>query len=104
MHTIYRNTLAIAAMALLTGCGSSGGSYGNDSYSMRTAPERDERACLDYVAGPNGANNRQVSVISSETSEANNMVTIAVGDQRAPWNCLVKDGRVDEVYYAGGSG
>jgi hypothetical protein len=42
--------------------------------------------------------------MSSETSEANNLVMVAVGDQRAPWRCLVKDGQVREVYFAGNEG
>jgi hypothetical protein len=36
-------------------------------------------------------------VLSVETSEANNSVTIGVGPKRAPWRCLVKRGIVADV-------
>jgi hypothetical protein len=39
----------------------------------------------------------KVIVISAETSEANNSVTIDVGPNRAPWRCLVKRGVVADV-------
>ena len=42
-------------------------------------------------------NNPKVVVLSVETSEANNSVTIGVGPNRAPWRCLVKRGIVAEV-------
>ena len=42
-------------------------------------------------------NNRQVVVLSVETSEANNSVTIGVGPNRAPWRCLVKREIVADV-------
>ncbi len=32
-----------------------------------------------------------------ETSEANNDITIGVSPDRAPWKCLVKDGKVAGV-------
>ena len=42
-------------------------------------------------------NNPKVVVLSVETSEANNSVTIGVGPDRAPWRCLVKRGIVADV-------
>ena len=103
MTYLHKTVLGIAALATLAGCvESTGGS--KPAVSMRTAPETDELACLQAVAGPNGANNRIVEVMSSETSEANNLVMVAVGDQRAPWRCLVKNGQVREVTFAGNEG
>lgn len=100
---IHRFAFAIAAAGLLTGCVETTG-QGGERVSMRTAPEADELACLRAVAGPGGANNPIVEVMRSETSEANNLVMVAVGDQRAPWRCLVQDGQVREVFFAGNEG
>ncbi len=55
----------------------------------------DKRACL--LAVKRQTNNPKVVVLSVETSEANNSVTIGVGPNRAPWRCLVKRGIVAEV-------
>ncbi|MEW9807789.1 hypothetical protein ABUE31_17505 [Mesorhizobium sp. ZMM04-5] len=53
-------------------------------------------ACLAAVAGQTG--NADAKVLSSEFSEANSMVMIGVGEQQAPWRCLVSnDGAVQEV-------
>lgn len=100
---LYKSIVGIAALAALAGCVETTGGA-KHAVSMRTAPEADELACLRAVAGPTGANNGIVEVMSSETSEANNLVMVAVGDQRAPWRCLVKDGQVREVYFAGNEG
>jgi hypothetical protein len=44
-------------------------------------------------------------VLSSEFSQANTVVVIGVGSQRAPWRCLVSNsGVVAEVMYAGSEG
>ena len=61
---------------------------------MRMAPASDEAACLTAVANQT---NNTVSVIDSSTSEANNMVTVGVGSDMAPWRCLVKNGVVAET-------
>jgi hypothetical protein len=42
-------------------------------------------------------NNGDVVLLGSETSEANTVVTVGVGPQRAPWRCLVSGGVVAEV-------
>ena len=53
-------------------------------------------ACLGAVSGQTGESN--VSVLSSEFSEANSQVMVGVGNQNAPWRCLVSnDGAVQEV-------
>jgi hypothetical protein len=58
-------------------------------------PSKDEQACLQAVSIQ--TNNGDVVVLSYEQSEANNEVIVGVGEQRARWRCLVKDGQVDEV-------
>jgi hypothetical protein len=58
-------------------------------------PSKDEQACL--AATSRQTNNGDVTVLSTETSEANNTVYVGVGPQRAKWKCLVKNGKVAEV-------
>ncbi|MFA6205493.1 MAG: hypothetical protein WC689_04735 [Methylocystis sp.] len=55
----------------------------------------DKTACL--LAVKRQTNNPKLVVLSVETSEANNSVTIGVGPNRAPWRCLVKRGIVADV-------
>jgi hypothetical protein len=58
-------------------------------------PSKDEQACLEAVSIK--TNNGDVTVLSTETSEANNVVIVGVGPRRAPWRCLVSEGVVAEV-------
>lgn len=58
-------------------------------------PKRDRQACLRAVKKQ--TKNPKVVITGGETSEANNAVTFGVGPQRAPWRCLVKNGKVAEV-------
>lgn len=58
-------------------------------------PKRDRQACLRAVKKQ--TKNPKVSIIGAESSEANNTVTVGVGPQRAPWRCLVKNGKVADV-------
>ena len=60
-------------------------------------------ACLNAVKAQ--TNEANLDVTSTEFSEANSVVMIAVGPQRAPWKCLVSnDGDVAEVSFAGEEG
>lgn len=69
----------------------------------RQAPKVAENACVRAVKRETG--NQDVSVLRSEYSEANSLVTIGVGPQRAPWRCLVSNsGKVAEVSFAGSEG
>jgi Protein of unknown function (DUF992)/LysM domain len=57
-------------------------------------------ACLSAVRGK--TKESDVSVLSSEFSQANSQVMVGVGAQKAPWRCLVSnDGRVSEIMFAG---
>ena len=58
-------------------------------------PSKDEQACLQAVSTE--TNNGDVVTLSVEESEANTLVMIGVGPNRAPWKCLSKDGVVAEV-------
>jgi len=61
----------------------------------KATPSKDEQACLQAVSTE--TNNGDVTLLSTETSEANTVVMIGVGPQRAPWRCLVSGGVVAEV-------
>jgi hypothetical protein len=62
----------------------------------RSTPSIQEQACLAAVS--NQTANGDVAVLSNEYSEANSVVMIGVGPDRAPWRCLVSnDGVVAEV-------
>lgn len=58
-------------------------------------PSKDEQACLQAVSIQ--TNNGDVTVLSAESSEANNVVIVGVGPNKAPWRCLVSKGVVAEV-------
>ena len=59
-------------------------------------------ACLAAVDAETDGN---VAVLSTEFSEANSMVMVGVGADRAPWKCLVSnDGTGAEISFAGDEG
>jgi hypothetical protein len=67
------------------------------------APSKQEQACLAAVS--NETDNGEVTVLSSEFSQANSIVMTGVGSQRAPWRCLVSNsGVVQEGMFAGSDG
>jgi len=70
-------------------------SGGANPSSRRGTPSKDEKACLQAVSIE--TNNGEVMILSTETSEANNLVVVGVGPNRAPWRCLVSGGVVAEV-------
>ena len=67
----------------------------DDDGNTSLAPSRDQQACLAAVS--NETNNGDVTVLDTNSSEANNTVIIGVGKHRAKWQCLVKNGRVADV-------
>ena len=71
--------------------------------SFRVIPPRMAAcACLSAVSSQTEGD---VAVLSSEFSEANSLVMVGVGADRAPWRCLVSnDGTVQEIYFAGSEG
>ena len=56
---------------------------------------KDEQACLQAVSIK--THNGDVVTLSVEESEANTLVMVGVGPNKAPWKCLSKDGVVAEV-------
>ena len=76
---------------------------GADMQAATSMPSVQEQACLAGVS--NEANNGEVSVLSSEFSEANSALFYRVGSNGAPWRCLVSnDGRGAEVMFMGSEG
>jgi hypothetical protein len=82
----YRLEMTVTGDAQTTSSGSS---------DAKGTPSKDEQACLQAVSIE--TNNGEVTVLSTETSEANNVVMIGVGANKAPWRCLVSKGVVAEV-------
>lgn len=66
-----------------------------DAEVVPGTPSKDEQACLQAVSTE--TNNGDVVTLSVEESEANTLVMVGVGPNRAPWKCLAKDGVVAEV-------
>ncbi len=62
-----------------------------------------QQACLRDVAA--ATNNSQVVVLSSAFSEAGTQVTVGVGENRAPWNCIAyTDGATAGIEFLGDEG
>ncbi len=79
------------ALAALSGCVDEASTM---DAPLRTGSAADEQACLSAVAQQTG---NTVSIISSDFSQANTIVMVGVGPDRAPWKCLSNGGRVAEV-------
>lgn len=95
------NFIVAGALACsLAGCVETTTSPSNDA-PLRTGSATDENACLSAVAAQTS---NTVSILSSDFSEANTIVMVGVGPERAPWKCLVSNGRVAEVSFAGSEG
>lgn len=68
-----------------------------------TAPTPEQQACLAAVSRE--ANNGDVAVLNSLGSEAGTQVTVGVGPDRAPWNCIAySDGTTAGVQFNGSDG
>lgn len=94
-----KSPLTIAAIGLstllLAACDDGGTTTSSD-----TTPTAAQQACLAAVS--NETNNGDVSVISSEFSEAGTFVTVGVGETRAPWRCIAyADGTTDGIEFMG---
>ncbi|MGD9656274.1 MAG: hypothetical protein AB7U61_01330 [Methylocystis sp.] len=71
------------------------GSAASSAQQGDSVPSKDKQACLRAVKKQ--TQNSKLVVLGTESSEANNSVTIGVGSNRAPWRCLVKRGVVADV-------
>lgn len=95
--------IALAGCDMPSSGSGSGGGGAATAAGARGASPLVEEACLSAVRVETGEEN--VAVLSSEFSEANSLVTVGVGAQRAPWRCLSSnDGLVSEVSFTGSEG
>ncbi len=93
-----KNPVTVAAVIgfalALAACQSDGGSSsasGGPAAPGNAAEAAAQQACLAAVASETG--NAVASVASSEFSEAGTKVIVAVGEQKAQWECVAyKDG------------
>ena len=67
----------------------------NADGSVGGVPKSDIKACNKAVKRK--TNNKQTTVLEATFSEANNMVIIGVGPDKAKWQCLVKNGKVADI-------
>lgn len=74
----------ITAAIGLAGCSETTSS--SPSTQTASAPTAADQACLAAVSRE--TNNGDVTVLNSQFSEAGTQVTVGVGPQRAPWNCI----------------
>ncbi len=58
-------------------------------------PSQNVQACLRAVTQQ--TNNGEVVLLDSQTSEANDTIIVGVGQQRAKWKCLARNGKVADV-------
>lgn len=95
-------SFSLLCMTLLAGCSETSGPVVSPADApLRTGSATDEKACLDAVAAESG---NTVAILSSDFSQANTIVMVGVGPERAPWRCLVSGGVVAEVAFTGDEG
>ncbi|WP_171236991.1 hypothetical protein [Ruegeria sp. HKCCA6837] len=97
MKKISKHTAVLLGALTVAACEDTGSS--TESTDLTPA----QQACLRDVA--NTTNNSQVVVLSSEFSEAGTQVTVGVGEDRAPWNCIAySDGATAGIEFLGDEG
>lgn len=94
-------SIALVAVSALTlsGCSETTSQAKTDPSAatgaeLRTGNAADEQACLDKVAEQTG---NTVELVSSDASEANTEVMVAVGPDKAKWSCLSSGGQVAQI-------
>ena len=97
--TLALVTIAVTGLASCSETSNSGGggvSLTQNPSSSSSAPSRAEQACLAAVSMQ--TNNGDVTVLSSEFSQAGTSVKIGVGPQRAQWSCTAySDGSTSNI-------
>ena len=82
MNTTFKLASCVIFGTLLSACVEDTGSM----TSATLSPTPADQACLNAVAQSTG--NSQVRLLSSEFSEAGTLVTVGVGPDAAPWECI----------------
>ena len=85
--------LCIAGLALAA-CSETTDTAQPSSEPLRTGSSADESTCLIAVGRETG---NSVTILSSDFSQAGTIVMVGVGEQRAPWRCLIARGVVQEI-------
>ncbi len=99
MRPIYAPVVIAALLALPGGVSETSGASG----SATAAPTAAEQACLRDVTAT--TNNPDVTLISSDFSEAGTLVRVGVGPDRAPWQCIAYgDGTTAGIEFLGSEG
>lgn len=97
MKNSLASTAAILAALTVAACEGSR----NSTASTELTPA--QQVCLRDVA--NTTSNSEVVVLSSAFSEAGTQVTVGVGANRAPWNCIAySDGTTAGIEILGDEG
>jgi hypothetical protein len=98
---MYRQMVGAAYLAVIMGVASAcsettpNATPQPTAQTLRTGSQADEGACERAVSIE--TSNGDVVTLSSEFSQANTVVIVGVGPQRAQWRCLVSGGKVAEV-------
>lgn len=86
----YKLAAGLFATGLLTAC------VEQTDVAAPILPTAADQACLSAVAQSTG--NSEVSLLSSEFSEAGTLVKVGVGPDKAPWQCIAyQDGATDGI-------
>ncbi|MCF7983807.1 MAG: hypothetical protein K9L70_05340 [Thiohalocapsa sp.] len=94
MIIIPRITVIAAAVFIASGCESDGGTRSEPV--VRDAPSIAETACMERVNANYAGKVRNLTVTSSEFSEANSVVMMNADGET--WRCLVSnDGAIQEL-------
>ncbi|MWD26249.1 hypothetical protein E0K89_002020 [Aquicoccus sp. SCR17] len=113
MSSIARSTVVFAALAALAGCVETTGSGGAAQMPVApgsppfiegsfTASDAATNSCRNAL---NAQTTGGVRVVGSESSEAAHAVYMRVGENGAPWRCLVSaDGRNPSLDFLGSEG
>jgi hypothetical protein len=98
MNTLLKLTSAALAAVALTACVEESGTRSGSG--LREASGNAESACMSAVNSRFDGKVGDIVIISSESSQANDMVMLKAGGQS--WKCLVSgDGQVQELTAVG---
>lgn len=89
MNITFKLAFGVVLFTVLSACA-------EKTRSVALTPSTADQSCLTAVAQKTG--NSHVSLLSSEFSEAGTLVTVAVGPDAAPWQCIAyRDGATDGI-------
>ena len=90
MKLAYKLTAGLFIASLLTAC------VDETQIAAPLLPNAADQTCLSAISQKTG--NSEVSLMSSEFSEAGTLVKVGVGPDKAPWQCIAyQDGSTDGI-------